>query len=51
MNVERIDIDQARHASGLRIVTLARIPSPWGEALKGILHIKLPSICLSARGV
>jgi len=40
MKVERIDIDQARHASGLRIVTLARIPSPWGEALKGILHIK-----------
>ena len=40
MKVERIDIDQARSASGLRIVTLARIPSPWGEALKGILHIK-----------
>jgi glutathione S-transferase len=40
MKVERIDIDQARHSSGLRIVTLAHIPSPWGEALKGILHIK-----------
>ncbi len=40
MKVERIDIEQARHASGLRIVTLARVPSPWGEALKGILHIK-----------
>jgi glutathione S-transferase len=40
MKVERIDIDQARRANGLRIVTLARVPSPWGEALKGILHIK-----------
>ncbi len=40
MKPERIDIEQARRASGLRLVTLARIPSPWGEALKGILHIK-----------
>jgi glutathione S-transferase len=40
MKPERIDIEQARRASGLRIVTLANIPSPWGEALKGILHIK-----------
>jgi glutathione S-transferase len=37
---ERINIEQARRASGLRIVTLAHVPSPWGEALKGILHIK-----------
>jgi hypothetical protein len=40
MKPERIDIEQARRASGLRIVTLAYVPSPWGEALKGILHIK-----------
>src|SRR5260370_23872005 len=40
MKPERIDIEQARRASGLRIVTLANVPSPWGEALKGILHIK-----------
>jgi len=40
MTPERIDIEQARRASGLRIVTLAMVPSPWGEALKGILHIK-----------
>jgi len=40
MNPERIDIEQARRASGLRIITLAYVPSPWGEALKGILHIK-----------
>jgi glutathione S-transferase len=40
MKPERIDIEQARRAQGLRIVTLAMIPSPWGEALKGILHIK-----------
>jgi hypothetical protein len=40
MKPERIDIEQARRASGLRIVTLAMVPSPWGEALKGILYIK-----------
>ena len=40
MKPERISIEEARRASGLRVVTLARIPSPWGEALKGILHIK-----------
>jgi glutathione S-transferase len=37
---ERIAIEQARRASGLRIVTLANVPSPWGEALKSILYIK-----------
>ncbi len=43
MNAEKIDIEQARIAGGLRIVTLAVVPSPWGVALKGILHIeKLP---------
>jgi hypothetical protein len=40
MKPERIDIEQARRTTGLRIVTLAHVPSPWGEALKGILHIK-----------
>ena len=40
MKPEKIDLEQARRASGLRLVTLARVPSPWGEALKGILHIK-----------
>src|SRR4029077_13125456 len=40
MKPEKIDIEHARRATGLRIVTLAHVPSPWGEALKGILHIK-----------
>ena len=40
MKPEKIDLEQARRASGLRIVTLAHVPSPWGEALKGILYIK-----------
>ena len=40
MKPERIDIEQARRTTGLRIVTLAHVPSPWGEALKGILHVK-----------
>jgi glutathione S-transferase len=40
MKPEKIDIEQARRAPGLRIVTLSMVPSPWGEALRGILHIK-----------
>ncbi|MFI5351897.1 MAG: hypothetical protein ACHQZS_02960 [Candidatus Binatales bacterium] len=40
MKPERMDIEQARRAGGLRLVTLAQIPSPWGEALKSILHVK-----------
>ena len=40
MKQERIDIEQARRAIGLRLVTLSMVPSPWSEALKGILHIK-----------
>jgi hypothetical protein len=40
MKPERIELEQARRAGGLRIVTLALVPSPWGEALKGILHIQ-----------
>jgi glutathione S-transferase len=40
VKAERIDIEHARRASGLRIVTLANVPSPWGEALKGILYVK-----------
>jgi glutathione S-transferase len=40
MKPQKLTIDQARHAAGLRIVTLAMVPSPWGEALRGILHVK-----------
>lgn len=33
-------IARAREAGGLRAVTLPGVPSPWGEAAKGLLHVK-----------
>jgi glutathione S-transferase len=38
--VEFIDFEAARQRSGLRLVVVSRVPSPWGEAAKGILHVK-----------
>jgi len=35
-----IDIEQAKTLSGLRIVLPPGRPNPWGEALKGMCHIK-----------
>lgn len=35
-----IDVDEAIAADGLRMVIVSNVPSPWGEAAKGILHIK-----------
>jgi glutathione S-transferase len=37
---EYIDIDEARTASGLRLVLTAGVPGPWGEAAKGLFHVK-----------
>ncbi len=37
---EFISVEQAKSMSGLRVVLVPGIPSPWGEALKGILHLK-----------
>jgi len=35
-----VDVETARAASGLRLVTLAGVPSLWSEAAKGIFHVK-----------
>jgi len=35
-----VDIATARTLAGLRVVLLPGIPSPWGEAAKGILYVK-----------
>ncbi len=35
-----VDLEQARSAAGVRLVTLANVPSPWAEAAKGLLHVK-----------
>jgi glutathione S-transferase len=40
MPVEYIELAQARAADGLRMVVVTGVPSPWGEAAKGILHVK-----------
>ena len=40
MAFQYIDVEEARKRDGLRMVVVAGVPSPWGEAAKGILHIK-----------
>lgn len=40
MPVEFVDFEAARERSGLRMVVVSGVPSPWGEAAKGILHVK-----------
>jgi glutathione S-transferase len=38
--MEFCDLETARQARGLRLVTLAHVPSAWTEAAKGILQVK-----------
>lgn len=40
MPVEFVDLEEARQRGGLRMVVVSGVPSPWGEAAKGILHVK-----------
>lgn len=40
MPIEYVDFETARNAKGLRMVVVGGVPSPWGEAAKGILHVK-----------
>jgi len=40
MPFEYVDFETARAAKGLRMVVVSGVPSPWGEAAKGILHVK-----------
>ncbi len=40
MPVHYIDVEDAIARNGLRMVVVAGLPSPWGEAAKGIFHIK-----------
>ena len=35
-----VDTAEARKRSGLRLVTVGGVPSPWSEAAKGIFHVK-----------
>lgn len=40
MSFEFVSTEEAIAASGLRMVVVGNVPSPWGEAAKGILHMK-----------
>jgi len=40
MPVTYIGTDEAIGRSGLRVVVVGNVPSPWGEAAKGIFHMK-----------
>ena len=40
MAFEYVGVDEAIKRRGLRMVVVGDVPSPWGEAAKGIFHIK-----------
>ena len=40
MSFEYVSVEEAIGRDGLRMVVQGGVPSPWGEAAKGILHIK-----------
>jgi glutathione S-transferase len=40
MTFEYVSVEEAMKRGGLRMVVVGGVPSPWGEAAKGILHIK-----------
>jgi glutathione S-transferase len=38
--VEFVELEEAQARDGLRMVVVTGVPSPWGEAAKGLLHTK-----------
>src|SRR4051812_14849235 len=40
MTFQYVSVEEAIKRGGLRMVVVGGVPSPWGEAAKGILHIK-----------
>jgi glutathione S-transferase len=40
MPFQYVSVEEAMKRGGLRMVVVGGVPSPWGEAAKGILHIK-----------
>ncbi|MCC5873021.1 MAG: hypothetical protein JJU22_11540 [Gammaproteobacteria bacterium] len=48
--VEVVSIAEARERDGLRMVSLAGVPSPWTEAAKGIFRVKGIDYVLAQRG-
>ncbi len=43
--VDFVRVEEAKSRSGLRVVMVGMVPSPWGEAAKGIFHVeKIPYV-------
>jgi glutathione S-transferase len=40
MPFQYVSVDEAIKGSGVRMVVVGGVPSPWGEGAKGILHVK-----------
>ena len=40
MSFEYVSVEEAMGRPGLRMVVVGGVPSPWGEAAKGIFHVK-----------
>jgi glutathione S-transferase len=40
MSFEYVSVEEAVQRAGLRMVVVGGVPSPWGEAAKGLFHIK-----------
>jgi glutathione S-transferase len=40
MTFQYVSVEEAITRGGLRMVVVGDVPSPWGEAAKGVLHIK-----------
>ena len=40
MTFAYVSVEEAIERRGVRMVVVGNVPSPWGEAAKGILHIK-----------
>ncbi|MEL6186082.1 MAG: hypothetical protein AAFU79_15765 [Myxococcota bacterium] len=40
MTFEYVSVQDAKAADGVRMVVVSNVPSPWGEAAKGIFHMK-----------
>jgi hypothetical protein len=41
MSFQYISVEEAIKRGGLRMVVVGGVPSPWGEAAKGFLHINI----------
>ena len=40
MGFEYVGVEEAIGREGLRMVVVGGVPSPWGEAAKGLFHLK-----------